>query len=149
MIEYLSGAPFYLNYSLNQTRKSGYLTTFGLKRRVSTWSLKPDGTVENLVEKEDQDGNFYQEEGFCKDFKTISLMSDGVLSFYELVNTGTSKTENVISVNQILRKFLDFKGYQGEFVDRRFQKFRKDCEKLNWFHADDTSLATIYLGKDQ
>lgn len=149
MIEYLSGAPFYLNYSLNQTRKAGYMAAFGLKRRVTTWSLKPDGTVENLVEKEDQDGKYYQEEGSCKDFKTISLMSDGVLSFFELVNTGTSKTENHVSVNEILRKLLDFKGFQGEFVERRFQKFRKDCDKLNWFHADDISLATVFLGKDQ
>lgn len=149
MIEYPSGAPFYLNYGLNQTRKIGYTAAFGLKRKVSTYLLRTDGTVEDLIEKEDQDGNFYSEEGFCKDFKSISLMSDGVLSFYELVNSVTSKSENHISVNEILRKLIDFKGFQGEFVDRRFQKFRKDCEKINWFHGDDVSLATIYLGKDQ
>lgn len=149
LIEYPSNAPFYLNYTMSETRKSGYTAAFGLKRKISTWHIKPDGTVENLIEREDQDGSFYKEEGLVKNYKSISLMSDGVGSFYELVNTGTSKSEIQVSVNEILKKLLDFKGFQGEFVDRRLRKFRKDCEKINWFHADDVSLATIFLGENE
>lgn len=148
LIEYPSGAPFYPNYRLDLVRKAGYKSEFGMKRKVTTYLLTPYGVVENYVESEDEDGFFYSEEGLCKDYKSISIMSDGIFSYYELLNTGTSKSGNPIDVNDVLRKLLDFKSFQGEFVDRRLQKFRKDCEKMNWFHADDISLATIFLGKE-
>lgn len=147
LIEYPSGAPFYLSYNLNQTRKTGYIKHFTLEKKISTWQIQPDGAIENLLEREYRDDNHYQETGSCKDYKSISLMSDGVVSFYELLNTGTSKSENPILVHEVLKKLLDFKGFQGEFVERRVQKFRKECEKMNWYHADDISLATIFLGE--
>lgn len=148
-IEYLSGAPFYPNYSLNLTRKNGYVDFFGLKKKISTYTLYPDGTVENLVLKEDIEGSSYYEEGLYNNYKAIILLSDGVNSFYQLLNTSTSRSSSSIELNEVLLKLLDFKSFQGEFVDRRFQKFCKDCEKLNWSHADDLSLATIFLGQTQ
>lgn len=146
LIEYPSNAPLYPNYNLNQARKERYITAFSLKRKIVTWQLR-SGIIENLTENEDQSGSFYQEDGFCKNYKSISLMSDGVGSFYELLNTGTSKNENQILLNEVLKKLIDFKGFQDEFVDNRLQKFRKDCKKINWFHDDDVSLATIYFGE--
>ncbi len=148
LIEYLSGAPNYLSYNLDPIRKKGYFDLYGLKKKISTYLLEPNGIVTGLVIKEDSEDTFYTENGSCIGYQSISLMSDGVLSFYELLSGGTSKIENAISLNDILLKLLDFKGFQGEFVDRRLQKFRKDCEKINWFHSDDLSLATIYFGKD-
>lgn len=148
LIEYLSGAPNYLSYNLDPIRKKGYFDLYGLKKKISTYLLEPNGIVTGLVIKEDSEDTFYTENGSCIGYRNISLMSDGVLSFYQLLNSGTSKTEEMIPLNNVLLQLLDFKGFQGEFVDRRLQKFRKDCEKINWFHADDLSLATIYFGKD-
>lgn len=148
LVEYLSGAPNYLSYNLDPVRKKDYFDLYGLKKKISTYFLEPNGVVSNLVIKEDSNDTFYIEDGSCGDYRSISLMSDGVLSFYQLLNNGTSKTEEMIPLNNVLLQLLDFKGFQGEFVDRRLQKFRKDCEKINWFHADDLSLATIFLGKE-
>ena len=149
LIEYLSGAPNYLSYNLDPVRKKGYFDLYGIKKKISTYLLEPNGAVNNLVIKEDSEDVFYTENDSCGKYQSISLMSDGVLSFYELLSAGTSKTENMISLNDVLLKLLDFKGFQGEFVERRLQKFRKDCERFHWFHADDLSLATIFLGKEQ
>lgn len=145
-VEYPSGAPLYLNYSSDAIRMKGYEDTFSLNRRIYFYDLEPDGTILNFKVEDDSTGESYYESGKINDLSNISLMSDGVLSFYELANTGTSKVQIPVEPNDVLRKLLDFKGFQGDFVARRFQKFRKDCEKMNWFHADDLSLATIYLG---
>lgn len=147
-VEYPSGAPLYLNYSSDKIRMKGYEDTFSLNRRIYFYDLEPDGTILNFKVEDDSTGESYYESGNADNYNTISLMSDGILSFYELINTGTSKIQMPVEPNNVLRKLLDFKGFQGDFVARRFQKFRKDCEKMNWFHADDLSLATIYLGSE-
>lgn len=148
-VEYPSGAPLYLNYSLDSTRMKGYKNMFTLLRRVYTYTLSTDGSIANLVTTEDSDGELdFCDEWDYDDLTSISLMSDGLFSFYELQSTATSKSESAVEPNDVLRKLLDFKGFQGDFVARRMQRFHKDCEKWNWFHADDLSLATIYLGNE-
>lgn len=143
MIEYPSGAPNYPNYGLNQTRRKKYIEMFGLKRIVSRYTIKLDGSIQDSIVKEDCDGSFYYEEGSYDELKAISLMSDGVLSFSEMINTGTSKSDKCVQLNDVIRRLLDFKGFQGEFVNRRLQRFHKDCEKSNWIHTDDLALSTL------
>ena len=73
-------------------------------------------------------------------------MSDGVHSFYETISTETSKYNQSISYIDVLKELLSFKNFNKAFVQRRINKFRKDCIKKNWDNADDLSLAVIYTG---
>ena len=77
----------------------------------------------------------------------IAIMSDGVHSFYETVLTETSKINKSISYIDVLKELLTFKNYNKAFVQRRMNKFRKNCVKKNWANADDLSLAAIYIGE--
>lgn len=147
-VEYVSGAPFYLNYGLNLQRKAGFIEKFGLKKKVTSYSLGPGNLIKNCEVKEDSDPKHYSERASASPYKAISLMSDGALSFYYLLNTGTSKLQVPVHLADILTQLIAFKGYQGEFVQRRVQRFKKDMDKNEWQHADDMSLATIALGEN-
>lgn len=147
VVEYVSGAPYYLNYSLDPKRKLGYAEKFGFKRKMSFFTLDSAGTMTDCRVEEDSEGLHYQERDLAAPYSSISLMSDGALSFYGLVNTGTSKLQMPVALTSVLQRLLAFKGYQGDFVQRRVQKFKKDIEKENWHHADDLSLATMYFGE--
>lgn len=145
-IEYISGAPFYLNYFCNKERKNSFIEKFGLKKIITKFSIYPNGLVFESSSKEDNDETYFTENNSSENYKAVGVLSDGISSFYELVNTGTSKIQQPVALENVLSMLLDFKGFQGEFVQRRMQKFNKDCEKLNWNHADDLSLSMIYFG---
>ena len=52
-----------------------------------------------------------------------------------------------MSYIEILKDLLTFKNFNTHFVQRRMNKFRKNCAKKNWANGDDFSLAVIYLGE--
>lgn len=79
----------------------------------------------------------------------IAIMSDGVHSFFKIITEGTSKYNESISYFEILKKLLAFKNFNGKFVQRRINRFRKDCEKEGWQNYDDVSLAVIHLDKKE
>ena len=74
-------------------------------------------------------------------------MSDGVHSFYETIITDTSKCNKSVPYIDVLKELLTFKKFNTHFVQRRMNKFRKNCAKKNWCNADDLSLAVIYMGE--
>ena len=75
----------------------------------------------------------------------IAAMSDGVESFEEIIDhqRGQKKT---IKSSDIFPDLLAFKNFQGDFVDRRAQRFLQNAKKQNWEHYDDFSMAAIYFG---
>jgi hypothetical protein len=76
----------------------------------------------------------------------VSLMSDGVHSFYETQNLGTSIVNADIDYLDVITEALNFKNFNGKFMQRRLNRFLKFCQKNNWHHADDISFGTIYFG---
>ncbi len=82
-----------------------------------------------------------------KDIEFIAIMSDGVHSFYETIITETSKYNKSVSYMDVLKDLLSFKNFNKAFVQRRMNKFRKNCIKKNWANSDDFSLAVIYTGE--
>ncbi|HVI40673.1 MAG TPA: protein phosphatase 2C domain-containing protein [Anaerovoracaceae bacterium] len=145
-IEYDSGAPYYLNYQLLEKRNEGYKEKFGLLRRIKTYSIVK-GIPTSIITKEDDDGNIFLEEGPAADYVALAVMSDGILSFMETVRTATSKTNVPVEPYKVLTELLSFKSYTGVFVQRRFQRFRKDCEERGWFSMDDISIGAVHLGE--
>ena len=73
-------------------------------------------------------------------------MSDGVHSFYETQNLGTSIINADLSYVDVITEVLNFKNFNGQFMQRRLNRFLKFCQKNNWHHADDISFGTIYFG---
>ena len=80
------------------------------------------------------------------DFDLVLLFSDGFGHFYELVETETSKSKQDVPWQDVLDLFLEFKNFKGPFVQRRMDRFLKECKKRNWHNADDISAAAIYVG---
>lgn len=145
-IEYPSGAPFYLSYRLDKERTELFKQKFGLKRIIKHYSIVK-GEIVNLEIEEDEDGSIYFSEEKIRDYSVLVVMSDGVLSFMETLKTDTSKVSVPVPLEKVLKEILAFKNYNGVFVQRRLQRFRKDCEERNWFSTDDVSVGAIYLGE--
>jgi hypothetical protein len=80
-----------------------------------------------------------------KDIKWVALSSDGLNSFYTKVRSETSDYTQSIDHVLVIRELMKIKNTNGKFVQRRMNKFRKTCEKLDWHNADDISLAVISL----
>ena len=72
-------------------------------------------------------------------------MSDGINSFYKAVKTETSLTSERIPREDIIRELFNFKNMNGEFLQRRFGRFQKDCGKLGWNHLDDLSIGVVKI----
>jgi len=82
----------------------------------------------------------------ANDFKRVTLISDGVHSFYKTQQSHTSKQLSPVPLDQILEDLISFKGGTGSFVARRLQKLKRTLFAKNTHHLDDLSVATLYLG---
>lgn len=112
----------------------------------SNISVSPEKYIE-WKHQNIQGGSLIINTGNTKDeIKYITIMSDGIHSFYESIKKETF-IENVdIHYSEVIKKLLSFKNFNGQFVQRRLNKFSKNCIKNNWHHTDDISLGVIYLG---
>jgi len=162
---YSDSYPFYMNYLCSQNKRYEYWLQDHNKREITLTYLFPNGEVKEIIKETDKDFGFKTllASGITMDadgnkvlvripnkeyvVKHISILSDGVHSFYETVRTETSKYNKSISYLDVLKDLLAFKNYNQAFVQRRMNKFRKDCVKKNWGNADDISLASIYMGE--
>jgi len=158
---YSDNYPFYINYLYDQTgRYSNWIQNHN-KRDVCQTILSPDrewlATIpaQSNIERIEKDLGLIRivenktiVEIVNKDeIEYIAIMSDGVHSFYETIITETSKYNKSISYLDVLKYLLTFKNFNTHFVQRRVNKFRKNCIKKNWANGDDFSLAVIYMGK--
>ena len=145
IIDYESGAPFYLNYLNSIERTDVYVKEAGLNRYIQKIIIYPDKFVK---EKKVSAPENITEPGFIishslEDIIAVAVMSDGVLSYMQPSNTATSRTQTSVPVEDIVKELLGFKGYAGVFVERRVQKFIKTCMQTGWHNCDDVSLAVI------
>ena len=162
---YIDSYPFYINYFYDKTGRYKNWINNNNKRKICLSTIKKDESIDPLEKELNLEINLRigigeDEIGILKHFdnKTIieiadkniiefiAIMSDGVHSFYETIITETSKYNKSISYLDVLKELLSFKNYNKLFVQRRINKFRKDCAKKNWANADDLSLAVIYMG---
>ena len=158
---YTDNYPFYINYLYDQTgryldwkenhnKKQITQTVLGVNKK-NIFSKPIDASTRlfgNLGLVKTTDTNMTVEVlETNKLIEFIAIMSDGVHSFYETAVTDTSKNNISLSYLDVIKELLDFKNFKGKFVQRRMNKFRKDCVKKNWANSDDLSLAVIYIGE--
>ena len=166
-IEYDRGYPFYLNYlpecsmPFQNWKKNYWQTT--IKSSIITPSLFTATGESEYTEEIGQDAFFLEEDDkpsivmLASDWNIkafidlnnvewITIMSDGINSFYKTEDAGTSLTNVDISYQEVVAQVLNFKNFNGKFMQRRLNRFLKFCQKNNWHHADDISFGTIYFG---
>ena len=157
---YIDNYPFYMNYYYDKTGRLGNWDSEHNKREITQTIIDPDGEIISTKILSDSDRldvdlgiiiatktniiiNVPQTEGLV-DY--VAIMSDGIHSFYEKIITETSKCNQAVNYLDVLKELLTFKNFNSSFVQRRINKFRKNCIKKNWANADDFSLAAIYMG---
>ena len=151
-VEYPSGAPLYYSYLLDKKRLQGFTSTFGLQRKVTTKIYSPDKTLlEIKTETKDAHPLESLELTFvfeARDVKLAAVMSDGVKSFFKMVHTDTAKYNEPIDLVDVVFELINIKSFVGDFVGRRLNKFRKDCEAREWKNMDDVSVGAVYVDGD-
>nr|MDQ2731733.1 protein phosphatase 2C domain-containing protein [Armatimonadota bacterium] len=124
-ISYTRSYPFYLNYSGDVDRLEALGRQTDNLRLMERSVLRPDGRVEvqetvtELAQTEP-----YCETGKVEDFQWIAILSDGVGSFVRVDDSGAHEP---VPLNTVLRELLAFKNFNGVFVERRMQRFLRDC----------------------
>lgn len=130
-ISYKTNAPYYLSYR-HGNKTEQYEKEFGVEYAtiVEQW----DNPQTPCLKFEHWGKNLFRIiENASKTLDFAAVMSDGVESF---LPDGASKE---LAQNE----FLNFKSLNGEFVKRRFQGFKRYCDKNAVTHYDDLSLAAI------
>jgi hypothetical protein len=130
-ISFPSGAPFYLRYLLDDESFNKYLMLFGHKIHINDEEfsiiedLKPQYTISRKFP--------------CSSYDLVAVFSDGITSFQNKTKNGIS-----IPIESLISQFLAFKGYTGEFVQRRARRALKDLAEQGIDHYDDFSMGVIY-----
>jgi hypothetical protein len=148
-LTYAAGYPYYLNYAADTGRRDAFLKRRDNRRKVDFLVLSPDGTwKEGRSCLEAADASCYRESGDlgAAEWTWIAVLSDGVHSVIQGVDTATSRTTVSVPLPVVLRTLLDFKGGSGVFVQRRLQRFAQQCQERGWQHRDDLSVGVLYLG---
>ncbi len=158
---YSDSYPFYINYLYDRTgRYSNWIQNHN-KRDVCQTILSHDGKwistvpVKSNTERIEKDlglirlseNKTFVEISNKDEVEYLAIMSDGIHSFYETIITDTSKYNQSVPYIDVLKELLSFKNFNKAFVQRRLNKFRKDCIKKDWGNSDDLSLAVIYIGE--
>jgi hypothetical protein len=150
-VNFNSGAPLYLSYHLDKDTHLNYLTEFGTKHSHTTYDITELDIAPRVVEGDNElnlltYGPIIDHPDVGRVLATI-VMSDGFQSFYRVEQTDTSKRTITIPSTKIYQELLMFKGYKGQFVERRAKKFMTAIQKKGWHNGDDCSIAAIHVGE--
>lgn len=123
--EYSSGAPYYLNYLMNNERNKQYLEKYSPIVEIEYNGEKIENELIRPYFK--VDAEFYD---------LVGVSSDGIFSFDK-------------SYREILKEITAFKNYTGSFVKRRIKKFFNKCYEDKTLPYDDFSVSMIHLKKEE
>ena len=130
-VRYSNSAPYYISYIHDKNRRERYEL---MKNEISLIDLE-SGEDEIIVPGEL--GIFHSAPSlYVKDYKSISIMSDGFTSFVDGDN-------NSIDTGVIVNKAIGFKNHSGVFQQRRMKMMLKRLKRKGFEHYDDLSIASI------
>lgn len=144
-------APPYLSYCLNLASWEGYKKEFGHELSVKDYYLRDDGEIEpgpfgleytirgagiapcgEGVNLEPYHPMCISETNSIDEYDWIALLSDGAEQFQTTIELETGLDPARIPEDQILRRLLGFKNFQGEFVQRRGLRAIKEIAEQDW-----------------
>lgn len=142
-INYKGNAPLYLSYFFEPDRKKARSEMFDCTKTIKTTIIKPGFPT---VESEEVSVNDIELLQFSADeYEMVSLMTDGIDSFAKEVLTQTTKTIETYNPITLIQNLIDYKNYNGQFVQRRCQKYLKECQDQKILNNDDFTIATIFI----
>ncbi len=142
-IRFRHNAPFYLYYEFNEQLKSGYLERFGHIYSIHSTDNEDSWKSERKINQHKitcEEFNFAR-----KDYKMVAVMSDGVSSFFKNVSQGTGRVSESAETKDIVTELLSFKGYAGEFVQRRMNKAMQTLKDDGYKNSDDVAVGAIVI----
>ena len=139
-IEYPSGAPFYLNYLRYPERLKLLDRTHIVKEYIIN-----DERSDIVSTSESQDLGTTLQFPIAPSLRAVAVMSDGIGSFSARKLESTYKIDEELSPAIVVARMLNFKNYNGVFVERRMKRFKHDIQVDNWNHYDDVSIGAIAL----
>ena len=145
-IEASDGYPSYLSYHFYQDR------IMDMRRAekniiVRDYHLESNGIFYSPVITLQEFFTPYVETLDTQELEFVLLMSDGVQSFYNTDSNDHGRKAQPVSFITIVKELMAFKNFQGEFVQRRFNKVLKEANVNQWEHYDDLSVAGIFIGR--
>lgn len=146
-------APFYLKYAMMEREFEIYKKMFGGKYRVTRHEINQNKNEKSESEIEITLENFIFQEVFpIKDFEWAFIATDGVGSFYQKTNSGTSKFNEPVSLIDVLGVlFHDISFRPGFLRLQRQWAFKRPLAgtfvKRNWHNGDDISIGIIQEGR--
>lgn len=145
-VKFHSGAPYYLSYDLSKSKELAYIEQFGTDKSFIKYNNASD-----TLELEHHCLPYHALIADVLDLDTIdsiTLMSDGIDALqYKNTYTG-ERNVNLLKIRPTIRNALAFKNYNGEFVQRRMNRFMRDIDKMGVEPFDDISVATIWVGDE-
>lgn len=132
-------APPYLGYLLDDKRLNHYEDEFGgLRFDIEYWKINPDNKVlvnnVNVICPSNRYDLSYMLH--YKNYQSIAIFSDGISTFRD----SEKKSKKV---SEIIPELMGIKTDTGQFVQRRFKRFLKTCDRLSLYHEDDLSMAAL------
>jgi len=129
--EYLLNAPYYLTYRFEENLKRAYYKEFPDNKFIRIRVL-----FDNRNEFKMERCSFETHElefSFFKEYKVNDL--DFILITTDGINTFPG-----IEDNDFIKKLIDFKSLNGEFIQRRVNRVFKEFEKENTYNLDDITI---------
>ncbi len=143
VVSFAASYPRYLSYTLDPDRLARWQEQPANEKTVSRQVLTADGWMPPQTQTSERDSEHWT--GSLADCRFVAVLSDGVQSFTRSVATDTSRTTQAVPVTDVLQILLAFKSGQGQFVQRRVRAFQRECAARGWTHADDVSLAVVWI----
>lgn len=134
--EYESNAPYYLSYKLDTCRKNEYINNFKDSKYIIH---KYNFYNKEISYKREEYKNIHSPYYLYKvnEIETIIIGSDGINSF--------KKENDILLLQDLCLRILDFKTYKGEFLKRRMNKLIKELNIEGYSNFDDISLAALTI----
>lgn len=136
-------APYYLSYLHDESLRQTFIRLAKTATETAN-SFKP-GEGWGVATERTFDLHTY---GICnarwfsvEAYDVVLIMSDGAESFFDHAGEG-------VPLESVLEQLFALKNLNGEFLTRRCNAFlHRFCTERGWKHADDFSVAGIYLGE--
>lgn len=138
-INYASNAPFYLAYRANNG-EAAYESNFGKAYANIQGYMLRDGAAIEIPETLLKGAKLHYEvyPNAARDLSFASVFSDGIDTFHKKDDANI-----VMPKHEVFSNLTGYKGFQGEFVQRRMLAFKKQFTKDGWQHFDDIACGTI------
>lgn len=143
LIEFESGAPYYLSYHLDKERNELYFEKFGDKKKIKRQLIfgSKEGMKEYITEVE-YDAAVYVVSSFPSSFLArFSIISDGASSFQQKSEGQNEK--RILPPEEVVPQLVAFKGVRGDFLGRMMNITHRWMKKKTIDHYDDLAIATI------